>query len=130
MINSVLRFFDLYSRNRGIGNVAQGASDDEIAGWRQFVVYIACAIGIILGPYALDAATGKYVDFLTMFGSPVRLFWAVVFGFVLTASLFKTVLNATTPLVIQIGSAIVAGFGSGKAVPKAIEVLSKWFTGA
>jgi len=130
MKNTILRFFDLYSRNRGPNNVAHGASQGQIAGWRQFVVYVACLVGIIVGPYALDAANGKYADFTVMFGSPLRLFWAVVFGFVITAALFKTVLSAATLFVVQVGTAIVAGFCSGKVVPKAIDILSKWFSGA
>lgn len=122
-------FFDLYSQYKGPQAVAQ-ANDDEIAGWRQFVVYLACVIGIILGPFAIKASAGTYVDFATMFGSLIRAFWAFVFGFVLTAALFKIVLTPKTPLVVQIGTAIVSGFASGTLIPKAIETLSNWPTHA
>jgi hypothetical protein len=125
LLNALGWFFDLYSQYKGPQAVAQ-ASDEQIAGWRQFVLYVSCVVGILVGPYAANAAAGNYSDFATMFGSWIRLFWAVVFGFVLTAALFKTVVSATTPLVVQIGTAIVAGFASGNLVPKAIELLSKW----
>ena len=124
-MNRIGWFFDLYSQYKGPQAVAQ-ANDEEIAGWRQFVVYLGCAIGIMVGPYATNAAAGSFVDFVTMFGSWIRLFWAVLFGFVLTAALFKTVFSPKTALVVQIGTAIVAGFASGSLVPKAIEALSNW----
>jgi hypothetical protein len=131
MPNAVSWFFDLYAQDReppqptaqadGGGG---GGGDDDLAPWRQVVVYLASVVGILGGPYALSAAAGKYPTLLEMFGSPMRLFWAVVFGFVLTAFLFKIILSARNPLVVQIGAAIVAGFSSEKIVPKAIEALT------
>jgi hypothetical protein len=126
----VRRFFDLYSRNKTPYGEAQAADDYQIAAWRQVVVYLGCALGIVVGPYALDAASGHYTSFSVMFGSLIHLFWAALFGFVLTAVLFKTVLSATTPLLVQIGAAIAAGFASGKLVPKAIDILTSGVNGA
>jgi hypothetical protein len=123
MLDQVIRFFDLYSQYRTPQSKAEGIGDDDLALWRQIVVYAACAIGIVVGPYALDAATGTYATFWTMFGSGIRLFWAALFGFVITALLFKTVLTPKTSLVVQIGTAVVAGFASGKLIPKAIALL-------
>ena len=130
MLNRIIRFFDLYSQYKPSGSKAESVDPDEIAIWKQFVVYGACVIGIIAGPYAVEAGAGTYVSFLTMFGSGIRLFWAVVFGFVLTAFLFKTVIGAKTPIVVQIGVAIVAGFGSGKLIPKAVGFITTWVGGA
>lgn len=130
MLNTVLRFFDLYSQDRSTESIAQGAKKNRTAGWRIFVVYLACVLGVVLGPFALDAAVGKYTDFMVMFGSVHRLFWAVVFGPVLTAVLFKTVLSAKTDLLIQVGIAILAGFASGKVIPAAIGMIVKWIGGA
>jgi hypothetical protein len=130
MLDSFVRFFDLYSQDKPSGNHAQSASNQQLATWRQVVVYIACVVGIIVGPYAVDAAAGTYVSFIAMFGSGIRLFWAIVFGFVLTAFLFKTVFDANTPIFVQIGGAIVSGFASGKVIPKAIGALTTWVSGA
>jgi hypothetical protein len=102
--------------------------DDEVSLARQLAVYAGCVFGILVGPYAVAAAAGTYPTFVEMFGSPIKLFFAVVFGFVLTAFLFKTLLSAKTPILVQIGFALVAGFGSGKLVPKAVDFLSTKFT--
>jgi len=123
MLNRIISFFDLYAQDRPAQAFAQAAGKKQLAWWRQLLVYVGCVLGIVLGPYALDAAAGTYAPFAVMFGSPIRLFWAVVFGFVITAVLFKTVLSAKSPMVLQIGTAIAAGFASGKVVPAAIDAL-------
>lgn len=130
MLNGVAWFFDLYAQNRPEHDRGFAGDDNELALWRQLLVYLFCVIGILAGPYALAAATGTYATFAEMFGSGIRLFWAVLFGFVLTAFLFKTLLSAKTPLFLQIGASIVSGFASGKILPKAIAALTSWVTGA
>ena len=88
MINQVIGFFDLYNQYRPTGALAHAAAPDDIAGWRQFLVWFCAALGVVLGPYALDAAGGTSAEFSVIFGSWVRLLWAAVFGAVLIALAF------------------------------------------
>jgi hypothetical protein len=75
-MTSLRWFFFLYSQNRTLDNKAQGATDEQIAAWRQFVVWLGCAIGIIVAPYATAASAGNYTEFTTMFGSLPACFGA------------------------------------------------------
>lgn len=125
MVNSVIRFFDLYSQYRTTEAKAQGVGKDDIAGWRQVVIYLACALGIVLGPHVAAAAAGTFPPFSVIFDSFARIFWAIIFGFVLTALLFKVLVKPTTPLVIQIGVALAAGFSSARLIPVAVRLLTR-----
>ena len=124
-MNTIIRFFDLYSQYRDPRAKAQGVTATHIAGWRQLVIYVSCVVGIIRGltppwePRQAISLSGP--SFSTSWS---RIIWATVFGFVLTAFLFKVLITPKTPLVIQIGVALAAGFGSAKLVPVALKLLT------
>ncbi len=137
MLDGVSWFFDLYAQDRKPpeageqrGGEGEDEEDESLATWKQIAVYVASVIGILIGPYARAAASEKYPTFTEMFGSPMRLFWAIVFGFIVTAFLFKTILSAKNYLIVQIAFALAAGFGSQTIVPKAIDFLAKLVNGA
>ncbi|MGA7325464.1 MAG: hypothetical protein WBX25_13480 [Rhodomicrobium sp.] len=122
LINRAQRFLDLYSDYRPSHAIAHAAGSNKLAGWRQALVWLGCALGVLLGPYALAAAGGNYPEFAVIFGSGNRLFWAAVFGVVLTALLFHLkFVTPSSPLVVQIGIAVLAGFASRELIPKAID---------
>jgi hypothetical protein len=123
-MNKVIGFFDLYSQYRRADARAQSASDEETAGWRQAVVYLACLVGIFAGPFALEAAKGKYPPLAQLLGGWGHVFWSVLFAFILTAALFKLWLSPRTPIVGQIGVAIAVGIGSGELIPVALDALT------
>ena len=124
-MNAIVRFFDLYSQHRDPRAKAQGVTDDELAGWRQLCVYLACAIGVVLGPHALAAAAGDFPAWATVFDSWSRIIWAAVFAFVLTAGVFKLGwITPKTALVIQLGVAMAVGLGSAKTVPLVLQFFS------
>lgn len=125
-MNKIISFFDLYSQYRPQGAQAQSATDEQIAVWRQWVIYLACLVGIFAGPYALEAAQGRYPSLIQVVGGPAHALWSALFAFVLTAALFKTWLTPKTPLVGQIGVAIAVGIGSGKLVPVALDLLARF----
>ena len=132
MINRIKRFLDLYSQYRTPEGVAHAGGEDNLAEWRQALVWAGCFLGVVLGPYVLAASAGNYSDFEVMFGSPVRLFWAAIFGVVLTALIFKfKIVTPKSLLVVQIGIAVLAGFASRELIPKAIDWIVKvWPTDA
>ena len=131
MINSVIRFFDLYSQYRPEHAVAHAGGNSQFAWWRQLLVYLGCVVGVLLGPYAVAAAGGESPSLEEIFGSITRLIWALVFAFVIIAALFKALLSPKLPLVAQIGTAIVTGFISEKIIPTVIETAAKsWPSGA
>lgn len=123
-MNSVLRFFDLYSEYRATDARPQSANDEEIATWRQIVVYVACVVGILLGPFVVGAATGTYPAWLEVVTPVSKLIWALILGFVLTAFLFKVLVSPKAAIFVQIGTGLACGFGSGELVPIAIKVLT------
>jgi hypothetical protein len=124
-MNGIIWFFDLYSQYRDQDSIAHKADGETVGGFTQLCVYFGCLAGILAGPYALDAAKGKYPSILELFGGWSHLLWSVLFGFVLTAALFKLWLTPKTPLVSQIGIAIAVGIGSGKLIPLALQTLVK-----
>ena len=125
-MNAIVRFFDLYSQDRDPQARAQGITDNDLTGWRQLCVYLACFVGVVLGPHALAAAAGHFPPWATVFDSWSRIIWALIFAFVLTAGLFKLRwIGAKTPLVIQIGVALAVGLTSSKTVPLVLKFFSK-----
>lgn len=122
-MNKLIWFFDLYSQYKDGRPRAQAADGSEISNWVQVLVYAACLIGILAGPFALDAVKGQYPTLLQLFGSWAHVGWSILFAFVLTAFLFKVLLKPTTPLVVQLGTAIAVGIASGKLIPIALQSL-------
>lgn len=127
-MNSVIWFFDLYSQYRTGDARAQAQRGGGAGGILQWIIYGACLIGIFAGPFALDAAKGKYPTVEQLFGGWSHVLWSALFAFVLTAALFKVALKPTTPLVVQIGTAFAVGIGSGKLIPIALDTLTKVFS--
>ena len=124
-MNRIFWFFDLYSQHRNTFEFAQGADDDKVSARREAAIYIACLAGIFAGPFAIEAAKGKYPNLLEMFGSWPHVLWSVLFSFILTAALFKVWLTPKSPIISQIGVAIAVGMSSGKLLPIALEALTK-----
>lgn len=124
-MNSVIWFFDLYSQYKDGRAKAQAADGSEISNTVQALVYAACLIGIFAGPFAIDASKGKYPTVMQMFGGWGHVAWSILFAFILTAFLFKVLLKPTTPIVVQLGTALAVGIGSGKLIPFALEALTK-----
>ena len=119
-MNGIIRFFDLYARDRSVHAQAQGASEDRTSLGRQLAVYGFCVLGVIVGPFLVAAAQGVYPPFAAVFLTP-RTLWAFLIALVLVAMLFKTVLGASNPLVVQLGSALAAGAVSGTLLPMLLE---------
>ncbi|MFS2180195.1 hypothetical protein ACCC98_30290 [Rhizobium pisi] len=124
-MNSLIWFFDLYSQYKFGRNRAQRSDGTEIKNWVQILIYGACLVGIFAGPFALDAAKGEYPTLLQLFGGWAHVIWSILFAAILTAFLFKIMLKPTTPLIVQIGTALAVGIGSGKLIPAALEALTK-----
>ena len=122
-MNKFAWFFDLYSQYKDGGARAHAADGSEISNSVQWLIYTACLVGIFVGPFALDAANGEYPALADLFGGWSHAVFSIIFAFVLTALLFKTWLKPTSPIVGQIGTALVVGMASGKLIPVALEVL-------
>jgi hypothetical protein len=124
-MNSIFWFFDLYSQYKSGNARAHAADGKEVSSLVQWIIYGACLVGIFVGPFAIDASKGKYPTIEQLFGGWSHVTWSVLFAFVLTALLFKTLLKPTSPLPAQIGTALAVGIGSGKLIPVALEALTK-----
>lgn len=124
-MNRLIWFFDLYSQYKDGRPRAQRADGSEISNGIQALIYGACFIGILAGPFVPGAANRNFPTLLQLFGGWANVFWSILFAFVLTAFLFKTVLKPTTAIVIQIGLALAVGMSSGNLIPVALEALTK-----
>lgn len=133
-MNYLSWFLNLYATRENLPqpreSVTLGSDDSNGAppppppGGRQFLVWLACVVGILGAPFVMGALDGLYPGFLEFFGSWARLAWSALFGVILTALLFKTVLTERTPFIVQLGVALVAGLTASTSVPIAIRTLS------
>lgn len=124
MLNKLGAYFDLYSEYRPGRPRAQAAAKDDIALWRQLLIYLASVLGVILGPYVSAALGGTLPDPSVVFAGPNRIFWSCVFGFAVLPPAYKLVFDPKKPFVVQISFALVAGFLAQKLVPVALALFA------
>lgn len=112
-MNGLIRFFDLYSQYRVEGPLAQSATDEQIALWREVLVYLACLAGAMIAPFFADIVAEQYPALAALFRGWHHLLWSVILSFILTAAVFKTPLvSPRMNIVGQIGTGLVAGIFS------------------
>lgn len=127
-MNSIIGFFDLFSRFRGTQPRAQAIEAGQIAVWRQWVIYGCCFLGILLAPFVpIALAGGPDPTLEQIFRSPWTVIWALVFSCVLVAGLFKIFLSPKQGLIVHVGVALAAGMVFRKLVPF---IINSFFPGA
>lgn len=125
MINTIVRYFDLYADWKPAGAKAQAAGDAHVEGWRQVLVYLGCLLGVLLGPYISGVLGGGAPPFSEVFSSANRIGWSAVLALAVFPVAYKAILNPKIPLVVQLGTALVTGFVAQKIVPAAISLVLK-----
>lgn len=123
MVNTIVRYFDLYADWNPATAKAQAAQGAKVEGWRQLVVYLTCLLGVILAPYVSGALSGSAPPFSEVFSSANRIGWSAVLALAVFPISYKTILSPKLPLLVQMGTALVTGFVAQKIVPKAIDLV-------
>lgn len=127
MLNAVARYFDLFADYRPTGAKAQAAAGSKLDAWRQWAIYLASVLGVLLGPFVPAALTGAAPPLAAAFTDLNQLLWGAVLALAMFPAIYKVVLSPKVPLLAQMGTGLVAGFLARKIVPKAIEVVGKLF---
>ena len=111
MSSGFMKVFDLYGAYRGGGG-------DDVSAWRQGVVWVGAALGVVLSPYATAWVHGVSPALGEVFNSPLQLIWGLVFGALLLIVAYKLALaKPSSPLPLQIGVAVLMGFCGGTLIP-------------
>jgi hypothetical protein len=126
-MNAVIRYFDLFSGYRGVpAGYAAGAG--EISVQRQFLIYLCLVLGVILGPYVPEALAGNSPVVSAMFLDANKIFWSFVLALVVFPGVYKIILDPGKPLFVQMGLALIAGFGAKQLAPFVIGEITKNLT--
>jgi hypothetical protein len=125
MVNQIFRYFDLYSGHRYAGAIAQGVTPSKVAWWRQLVIYLVCAVGVLVGPFIPGGLAGPPPSLMAIFGEPNRMVWSLIVALAVLPGVYKLIFNPKNPFVIQCGFALVSGFASQKIVPAVIALIAK-----
>jgi hypothetical protein len=125
MINSTIRYFDLFSGYRDPSAVAQGVTPTKVAWWRQLFIYLVCAVGVLVSPYIPSALAGPAPSLASVFNEPNRIGWSLIIALAVLPGVYKLIFNPKSPFVVQCGFALVAGFASQKIVPAVIALILK-----
>lgn len=125
MINRIVEYFDLFSAYRTGRPKAQVATKEELALWREFLIYLSCVLGVLVGPYVPALLKGTPPDLAVVFGSAKHLFWSAVVALAAVPAVYKWLFDPKKPLIAQMGFGLVAGFVAKNLVPLAMQVIGK-----
>jgi hypothetical protein len=122
----ICRYFDLYSEYRPSRSKSLAPGDnDDVALWRQILVYAGCLIGVLVGPYVSAALTGNEPSLGEVLKTGNHIFWSAIIALALFPVIYKVVFDPKKPLIAQIALGLAAGFVAQKIVPHVIDLAPK-----